>query len=51
MNLVPKEEAKKIIEEAGKDVESGMEYLQGLECDLIGMIAYERKDIDRFITR
>jgi hypothetical protein len=46
-----KEEARLIIVESGRDVESGMEYLNGLECYINGQVVYRVKDIESFINR
>lgn len=45
-------EARIMIGEAGKDPDSGMEYLNGLEfVDPLGNKLYKREDIERFINK
>lgn len=45
-------EARIMINEAGKDPESGMEYLNGLKyVDPLGNKFYKKEDIETFINR
>lgn len=45
------QETRKIFSEEGVDIESGMEYLNGLEVIVYGVKMYRLEDIERFINR
>lgn len=50
--LFIEEEARALFDNAGKDTDSGMEYLNGLEyIDPLGNKLYKKEDIERFINR
>jgi hypothetical protein len=51
MDLITKEEAKKMISEAGLDVDSGIEYLYGTEHYIDEYCMYPRKMVIQFINR
>lgn len=51
MDLILKEDVREMLSNAGVSVSSGMEYLNGLEYDLAGQTAYQRKDVERFLNR
>lgn len=49
--LVTYEQAQEMIQNAGKDVESGMEYLYGTEVMIEGKRHYKKSYVETFINR